>query len=182
VPLNPEFLKRLREVAAAVEATPFTVLVWGPGIPAESAQGRKRQRIKEHLQAALGSAANVVFSEELEEIEELQSKSGVVSEYYQLRATDAVVLIAESRGSLTEAALYKSELRSKCITFVERRDTKGFAQNAYSTLNVKIVEHEEWDECKWITREAQDYVEELRLEKYRLNNVASGFDWEEPPS
>jgi len=179
VPLNPDYLKRLRDVAAAVDDTPFTVLVWGPGIPADSAQGRKRQRIKEYLQAALGPAANVIFSEDLEgEVEELRDRDDLVAEYIQVRAADAVVLIPESVGSVTEGALFTPELRSKCIAFVQRREKQGFARKAYGTLKVETVEREEWDECKWVTRAARDYVEQLRLEKFRKTTSIAGFDWE----
>jgi hypothetical protein len=66
VPLNPDFVKRIREMSAAFNAVPFTVLIWGPGVPADSAQGRKRKRLKEYLQARLGDAGTVVFSEDLE--------------------------------------------------------------------------------------------------------------------
>ena len=65
--------------------------------------------------------------------------------------------------------------RAKCIAFVQRRETKGFARKAYGTLKVEIVEREEWDECKWVT--ARDYVEVLRLEKFKKTTLG-GFDWE----
>jgi len=179
VPLNPDYLKRLRDVSGALDATPFTVLVWGPGVPADSAQGRKREKIRDYLRACLGPGATVLFSEELEgQVDELSERNDTVSEYIQLRAADAVVLIPESIGSVTEGALFTPELRPKCIAFVQRREGKSFARQAYGTLKVEIVEREEWDECRWVTRAARDYVESLRLEKFKRMNTAARFDWE----
>jgi hypothetical protein len=177
--VNPDYRRRLREVSTALDETPFTVLIWGPGVPADSAPGRKRERLRDYLQSVLGRAATVVFSEDLEEqIEELAGRQDAVAEYIQLRAADAVVLIPESVGSVTESALFTAELRSKCIAFVERRERKGFARNAYLTLKIELVEREEWNECTRVTRLARDYVEQLRLEKFKKTN-RSGFDWEE---
>jgi hypothetical protein len=179
VPLNPDYLKRLRDVAAAVDSTPFTVLVWGPGIPATSAQGRKREKIKAFLQSVLGPAATVIFSEDLVgQVDELAERDDLVAEYIQLRAADAVVLIPESIGSVTESALFSVELRAKCIAFVQRREGSSFAKKAYGTLKVETVEREEWEECSRVTRAARDYVEQLRLEKFKKSSAASGFDWE----
>jgi hypothetical protein len=96
-----------------------------------------------------------------------------------LRAADAVILIPESPGSITESALFTAELRPKCIAFVVKRDTKGFARHAYSTLKTEIVEREEWESCQRITQSARDYVDALRLEKFRRLSQGTGFDWEE---
>jgi len=180
VPLNPDYLKRLRAVTTAIDSTPFTVLIWGPGVPADSAPGRKRERLRAYLQEVLGAAATVLFSEDIdsEEIDELHGRDPVVSEYAELRAADAVVLIPETPGAITEGALFTPELRPKCIAFVQRRDTKGFARHAYNTLKTEIVEREEWDTCTRISGLARAYVERLRFEKYKKMDT-SGFDWEQ---
>jgi hypothetical protein len=153
VPLNPDFLKRARAVSDALDQTPFTVLIWGPGIPAISDQGRKRERLKAYLAETLGPGASVLFSEDLAmELAELTERGDLVSEYVQLRSADAVVLIPESIGAITESALFSPELRSKCIAFVQRREKKSFGTRAYSTLKVEWVETDEWKECNRVTQ------------------------------
>jgi len=147
-------------------------------VPAESAQGRKRERLREYLQQVLGPAASVVFSEDPEqEFEELGLRGDVPAEYIQLRAADVVILIPESPGSIGEGALYVDELRRKCIVFTTRRDRKGFAGKAIASLKTEYIEREEWSECHRVTKLAREYVEDLRLRKFRKENKTS-FDWE----
>jgi hypothetical protein len=176
--LNPEFIERLRAVAQEIDNTPFTILIWGPGVPADSNQGRKRERLKEHLKAVLGPGASVVFSEDAEaEFQELGLRGDIPAEYIQLRAADAVILIHESPGSIAEAAAYTDELRKKCIVFTNRRDRPGFAGRTIASLKIEYVEREEWVECNRVTKVAREYVEDLRVRKFMKVSKTS-FDWE----
>ena len=79
---------------------------------------------------------------------------------------DAVIIIAESIGSIAESASYQSILVGKTLVFCERR-ASGFAKNAYTLLKSEEVEPEEWNDCKRIRTKTREFVEQLRIEKFR---------------
>jgi hypothetical protein len=176
MPVNPEFLKRLERVREAIRECPFTVLVWGPGEKAETPQRRKRLAIRQDLEGVVGPDSVVFSEEDAASPGGLQDSGAFATEYTQARAADAVILIPESPGSLAEAALYVEELRGKAIVFATRRGEHGFAREAYATLKIEDVEPEEWEDCERVRRKAREFVETLRVFKFRKTKQV--FEWE----
>jgi len=178
MPLYPAFKKHLKNVQEKLKQCEFTVLIWGPGEKTDTPERRKRLKLREDLQEIVGSDG-VVFSEEDEaELTKLRQAGGFAAEYIQARAADAVILIPESPGPLTEAAAYSDELRGKTIVFAKRRleEEKGFAAEAYSVLKVEEIEPDEWEDCRRVRRKAREFVETLRLFKFR--KTAKKLEWE----
>lgn len=175
MPLDPEVPTRLAAVRARMNATPFIVLVWGPNPDAGTPEARKRRHLKEDLEAVLG-ADRVLFSEDPDLAGEREGGS-LAAEYAQARIADAVVLLPESHGSITEAALYQGELLGKTIVFTTRRETPGFARTAYALLKIEEVEKEEWTICDRVRRLTREFVEGLRVYKFRRHHPGQ-FDWD----
>lgn len=175
MPLDPEFVRRWTAVRLELGQIPFFALVWGPKRTADTPESRKRQRIREDLEKALGPG-RVLFSEDPELGEMLQAGK-YTAELIQAISADAVVIIPESEGALVESAMYSPILRGKGIAFTTKRPPGGFAGTAYETLKVVEVEPEEWGECERIRREAINWVERLRVEKF-LRTSPARFDWQ----
>ncbi len=89
------------------------------------------------------------------------------AELLEVKAADAVVLIAESFGSVTEAALYGAELAGKTIVFIQQRAVSGFARTGYEHLKIVEVTTEEWTTCSRVRREAQVFVQQIRYRKFQ---------------
>jgi hypothetical protein len=122
-------------------------------------------------------SSSVVFSEDLDPLlMQLREAGDFIAEYIQARAADAVIIIPESPGALVETASYAEELRGKTIVFATRRGEEGFARHAYATLKVEDVEREEWEQCDRVRRKAREFVETMRLNKFR--RIRKVFDWE----
>lgn len=173
--LDPEIPRRLGAVRRRIIATPFIVVIWGPGTDLNTLESRKRRQLKDDLEAVVGEG-RVFFSEDPELSSEREA-GGFAAEYIQVRAADAVVIIPESPGALTEAALYQAELLGKTIVFTKRRDKAGFARAAYDLLTVHEIEPEEWRLCNRVRRLAREFVESLRVYKFRAQGRIR-FDWE----
>jgi hypothetical protein len=154
---------------------PFVVFVWGPGVQGNTPQARKRRQLREDLESVVGQT-RVLFSE-APELERERAAGDLAAEYVQARAADAVVVIPESSGSIAEAALYQGELLGKTIVFTTQRAAPGFARAAYSLLPTHEVTPEEWDECSRVRRLTREFVESLRVYKFRVRHPTR-FDWD----
>ena len=167
---NSELLKRLRQKQAELSEIPFIILVWGPAVDAETEAAVKRRAIREALAEGFG-AENVIFSEDPDPaLEQFREEVGdYTAEFLEASVADAVIIVAESIGSITEAALYRELLAGKTLVFVKRRpeEQQGFASQAYSRLKVEPIEPEEWQSCGRARRKARYFAEELRIEKYQ---------------
>jgi hypothetical protein len=166
-PLHPDWAARIDGLRAEVEQMEFRVLVWGPGDNSHTPYRAKRLVLREHLAAVVGEG-RVLFSED-PDLAELRAKEGDFgAELLQVQAADAVVLIPESMGSVTEAALYGNELAGKTIVFTQQRaGGGGFARTGYEHLKVVEVADEEWATCNRIRQEAQRFVQQMRYRKYQ---------------
>jgi hypothetical protein len=163
--INPEFLKRIREKRAEIANVPFFILVWGPAIDSGSLVAQKRKNIRDDLAANFGEG-NVVFSEN-PNLQQLHDEVGdYAAEFLEAWAADAVIIIAESIGSIAETALYRRLIAAKALVFVESREQPGFASEAYARLKTEAVAPEEWKSCDRIRRKARYFVETLRIERY----------------
>ena len=161
--------KRFREVQ-------FYVLIWGPGSASDTPQREKRDRIRKDLEQLLGPE-NVWYSEDISEdndpeLDRLRELGDLGSEYVQVQAADAVVLIPESPGSIAEAALYQDELRGKTIVFTTKRQGTSFASNTYFMHKVETVTEREWSSCQRVRRLTKRFINDLRfLKAKRLSQM-----------
>jgi hypothetical protein len=173
--INPEFVRRAAAVEAELRRDPFLVLVWGPGLADQSAPALKRRLVRQELESAVGKE-NVWFSED-PELQDMTAESGQFgAEYVQARAADAVVIIAESHGSLVESAMFQHEIAGKAVVFVQRRPGGPFAKEAYALLRVEEIDPEEWQRCDRVRHLAKRFVRTLLVQKRRSRVIR--FPWE----
>lgn len=174
--LDQKWIDRLTIIRERVRNLSFIVLIWGPGETAGTLQQRKRQTLREDLTKLVGEG-RVIFSEDLDPfLQGLREEGEEAAEYMEALAADAVVLIAESIGAVTEAALFREEIVAKTIAFTTRRDEPGFARMAYERLKVEEVEPEEWAKCDRVRRKAREFVSSVRIQRYR--EAKRRQDWE----
>ena len=108
---------------------------------------------------------NVLFSED-PDLQQAIPEGEFAAEFMEASVAEAVVLIPESMSSIAESALFQDVLRGKTIVFCQSREP-GFAQYAYTLLKREDVEPEEWNDCKRMRVKARDFVEQLRITKFR---------------
>lgn len=154
--------------------TPFLVLIWGPGLSTDSPHLQKCSlKIREDLETVVGTG-NVFFSEDIAAaqnedpiLKEIQESGSYAAEFVLFAAADAVVILSESVVSVAEAALFREELKGKSILFATKREGKSLASEVYRLLKVEEVSDWEWQKCHRIRRLAREFVEQLRVDKFR---------------
>lgn len=173
--INPKFKEKIKEIRKKVEEVPFFILIWGPGEGNETIVRQKRLKLKEILSNEFGSE-NVIFpeDEDFDFQKWIQDWGHYAKEFYEAFAADAIIVLAESIGSITEIALYREYIAEKVIIFVKKRppEHEGFAKQAYNWLNVQAIEPEEWDSCERIRRLSFQFLERLRIEKFKSTTVS----------
>jgi hypothetical protein len=119
------FLPKYRELQWSVEATPLTVLIWGPGHSGRDLY-QKRVQIRNLLREK-GYAA--VFSEDVD-AECSFPASAKARELLQALAADFIVVIQASPGSTAEIhdfAGFIQDLGPKMLIFVDSRYVDGYS-------------------------------------------------------
>lgn len=171
--ISKEAIERFKRVREKIKKTPFLVLIWGPGLSTDSPQLQKRLKIREDLEEVVG-AGNAFFSEDVAVarkehpiLEELSGSGIYASEIVHAIAADAVVLLPESVGSVAEAASFREEIKGKSILFATKREGESFASEVYRPLKVEEVTDGEWQQCHRVRRLAREFVEQLRVDKFR---------------
>ncbi len=168
--INPKFKERVKEIRVKISEIPFFILIWGPGEGDTSIVRTKRLSLKKFLSDQFGEE-NIIFPEEEDEdFLKLGKDWGHYAKYfYEVVASDAIIILAESTGSLTEVSLYRDKIAGKEIIFVKKRQTEqeGFAAQAYLWLNIQSIESEEWETCVRVSRLCLQFLERKRIEKFK---------------
>jgi hypothetical protein len=165
--LNQAFIEKLIQIRKEICQYPFFIIIWGPGITSGSPLARKRLRLRDFLSEEFG-IDNIIFPED-QSLQFLRDKYGdYAKEFYEVLAADALIIIPESPGSISEVALYRSQLKDKSIIFVKSRplDQQGFAFQVYEDLNFHSIEPEEWETCDRIMNLARQFIERKRIDKF----------------
>jgi hypothetical protein len=168
----------LREARKKIKSQPFRVLIWGPQLSPKTPQVQKRIKIRRDLESVVGKE-NVKFSEDFSNsqdkdpiIKEMQRAGDYAAEQLQIHASDVVIIIAESTGSLAETALYQEEMLGKSIIFTTKRTAPAFAKTLYVIQNVEYVSPKEWESCNKVRQKAREYVEHMRSFKLGKNPLS----------
>jgi hypothetical protein len=168
--VSPVFKKRVKEIHQLVSSVPISIVIWGPGEGADNPIREKRLKLRESLSEEFGEE-NVIFPEDKDpDFEKWRARWGdYAKEFYEVQAADVIIVIGESIGAIVEISLYRREIAGKSIIFVERRveGQKGFAGHAYAPLKYEEVEPEEWKSCERIRKLSHEFVENLRIDKFR---------------
>jgi hypothetical protein len=120
------FLPAYREMLRAVQATPLTVLVWGPGPDAADLYA-KRLHIRDELRRD-GIAA--VFSEEIDIQVPGTGVSAKMRELLQALSADLIVVLQSSPGSIAEThdfAEFVRDVGSKLMVFIDAKAVDGYS-------------------------------------------------------
>ena len=165
--INKTFIEKLLRIREHICQDPFFIIIWGPGIGSESYPGQKRIKLKEFLSEEFGSD-NIILPED-QSLQFLRDKYGnFAKEFYEVLSADALIIIPESPGSISEVALLRGQIKDKSIIFVKSRpiDQQGFAFQVYEDLKFYAIEPEEWKTCDRIRNLTRQFIERKRIEKF----------------
>jgi len=123
------FLPRINSFRSKIESTPLAVLVWGPG---EADPLLYDQRV-----AIVNTLRETQIDAEMSET--LVSSRGNWSvsdhEFMQALASDLIVILCASPGSIAELAGFSTypEIASKMVVFLDQKHSKSYVANGPAT-------------------------------------------------